>query len=144
MHKSGANLQLSDYANPIQTTSPGFSGRNFSGMGDCKKFYGRRVNCSGTDNRIFCPKIEFSDGKLKQKGFFKSVRIFPLLPVLLWDEVAVYKHDEIPDDREEEPGDEEGGGEVEEDPAPAQVDHGCEKVLEVSKKKKKKDPQTTT
>jgi hypothetical protein len=63
---------------------------------------------------------------------------FPLLPVLLWDEVAVYEHDEVPDHREEEPGDEEGGGEVEEDPAPAQVDHRCKKVFEISEKKTNK------
>jgi hypothetical protein len=56
----------------------------------------------------------------------------------------VYEHDEVPDHREEEPGDEEGGGEVEEDPAPAQVDHRCEKILQVPEKEKtKKDPQTT-
>jgi hypothetical protein len=60
---------------------------------------------------------------------------FPLLPVLLCDEVAVYEHDEVPDHREEEPGDEEGGGEIEEDPAPAQVDHRCEKILQVPEKK---------
>ncbi len=56
----------------------------------------------------------------------------------------MYEHDEVPDHREEEPGDEEGGGEVEEDPAPAQVNHRCEKILEISEKEQiKKDPQTT-
>ncbi len=51
----------------------------------------------------------------------------------------MYEHDKIPDHREEEPRDEEGGSEVEEDPTPAQVDHGCEKVLEISEKEQTKN-----
>jgi hypothetical protein len=53
----------------------GISGRSFSGMGNLKNLYGQQTNCSGIYSGIFCPLIrEFSGGKLKQKGFFHSVK----------------------------------------------------------------------
>ena len=60
------------------------------------------------------------------------------LPVLLGDEVPVDEHDQVPDDGEEEPADEEGGGKVEEYPPPAQVYHGGEKILQIPTKMREK------
>ena len=39
--------------------------------------------------------------------------------------------DEVPDDREDEPGEEEGGGEPQQRPRPGEVDHRDKEVLQV-------------
>ena len=39
--------------------------------------------------------------------------------------------DEVPDDREDEPGEEEGGGEPQQRPRPGKVDHRDKEVLQV-------------